>query len=84
MKITEPELIQIIATALECDPTSLNATSALGHHYNWDSFGQLSIMVELEDKYKIEINEDNISKLITFKNILNYLNQIDEKSDVVA
>jgi acyl carrier protein len=84
MEITESELIQVIATALECKPISLNENSALGHHYNWDSFGQLSIMVELENKYKIEINEENITKLVTFKNIFNYLNHIDKKGDLVV
>ncbi|WP_421940333.1 acyl carrier protein [Pedobacter sp.] len=73
MNINQSEVLQIIATALECEPASLNLDSALGQHYNWDSFGHLSIMVALENKYNIEISEENIVKLQSVNDILNFI-----------
>ncbi|MFC4210394.1 acyl carrier protein [Pedobacter lithocola] len=73
MNINQSEVLQTVAIALECEPESLNLTSALGQHYNWDSFGHLSIMVALEQKYNIEITEENIVRLQSLNDIMNFL-----------
>ncbi|MCZ4244151.1 acyl carrier protein [Pedobacter punctiformis] len=73
MNISQSEVLQTIAMALECEPESLNLNSALGQHYNWDSFGHLSIMVALEQKYNIEISEENIIRLQSVNDIINFL-----------
>ena len=67
------KIIQIIAKVLECDPTSLTLTSGLGRHYKWDSLGQVSIMVALEEHYGITVDDSNIEKLLTISQIISYL-----------
>ena len=56
----------LIAAALDCDPASLTATSALARHPKWDSFGHLRIMIQLEESYGVEINDETIRKYETF------------------
>ncbi len=71
--IDRNELIEVIALALDCPTASINFESGLGHHLNWDSLGHLCIMGALEDRYKIEINENNITKMLTVRDISEYL-----------
>jgi len=73
MNIEEAEIIQLISSALECDPTSLNSNSSTENTYNWDSFGHLSVVVAIEKEYDIKIDEDNIMKLMSVQDILTYL-----------
>ena len=68
-------IIKIIAEVLECDPTSLNLSSGLGRHYKWDSLGQVSIMVALEEHYGITVDDSNIEKLLTINQIIHYLEE---------
>jgi acyl carrier protein len=56
----------LVATALDCDPASLTATSAIARHPKWDSFGHLRIMLQLEAHYGVEITDANIRKFETF------------------
>jgi acyl carrier protein len=56
----------LVATALDCDPASLNTTSALARHPKWDSFGHLRIMIQLEESYGVAIDDTNIRKYETF------------------
>jgi len=56
----------LVAAALECDPESLTATSAIARHPKWDSFGHLRIMIQLEESYGVEINDTNIRKYESF------------------
>ena len=75
-----PKLASIIAAVLECDSSTLSLNSGLSHHELWDSLKHVEIMVTLEEKCNIEINENNIGKLITIEKILKYINEgiIDE------
>ena len=47
-KITQPEVIAIIETALEMKSGLLNETTRSEEVENWDSLGQLSILVALD------------------------------------
>jgi acyl carrier protein len=64
--MSRPAPRALVAAALECDPESLTATSALARHPKWDSFAHLRIMIQLEESYGVEINDTNIRKYETF------------------
>ena len=64
MTLPPPE--ELLAAALRCSPESILPGSALGVHPNWDSFGHMSLMLELEKHYGIEISDDTIRKYETF------------------
>ena len=64
--MNRPDPRTLVATALDCDPASLNPTSGLARHPKWDSFGHLRIMIQLEQSYGVEINDSSIHKYETF------------------
>jgi acyl carrier protein len=61
--------IELIATALECNPSSIVPGSGLDHHPNWDSFGHLAVMVALEKYYGITIDDSTIRQFESFQAI---------------
>ena len=75
----DKELLELIASALECNPQSLTPEMGLGKHYKWDSLGHVAIIVAIECKYGIEINERNIGQTLNFSDlktlIQNYANK---------
>jgi len=75
MNITDKEIIQLIAEALNCSTSGLTPESGLGTHYEWDSLGHVNIMVAIEKKYGIEINDSNIEKLMSVMDIKKFLEE---------
>jgi len=73
MNVIKTELKDVIAKALECDVESIHDDAGLSNHYNWDSLGQLAIMVALEEKYHIDINEHNANQFLSLAQIIKYL-----------
>lgn len=75
----DKDILKIIAVALECDPQSITPEMGLGKHYKWDSLGHVAIIVAIENKYDIEINDSNITQTLNFsdlkKLIQNYANK---------
>lgn len=69
----DQDLVKLIASALECEENSINPEMGLGKHFNWDSLGHVAIMTELEGRYNIEIDDDNISQLLNFSDIKEYI-----------
>jgi len=74
MRVTFDEVCQLIAQTFECDVAQLSLESGLGHHYSWDSLGHVSLMVALEEKYNVTIDETNIADLHNVEQILHFLN----------
>ncbi len=54
--------IEFVAIALECEATELDPDSKIYSHPNWDRLAQLSIMMVLEQKFKIEATETTNEK----------------------
>lgn len=70
-KITQPDVIAVIEKALELQPGSLSESTCADEIENWDSLGQLSILVALDklcDGKIANINEiaeaDSIEKIL--------------------
>ncbi len=67
MNLLTPE--QLLASALRCSPDAINSESALAVHPNWDSFGHMSVMLELEKHYGIEVSDETIRHFETYEAI---------------
>ena len=65
----DSKLVEIVASALNCDSSTLSENSGLGKHYRWDSLGHIAIMGALENHYGLEISSDNVEKLTSLKGI---------------
>ena len=79
MNNIDKELVKLIASALECEESSITQDVGLGKHYNWDSLGHVAVMTALEEKYNIEIDDNNISELLNFSDIKEYICQYAKK-----
>jgi acyl carrier protein len=46
----------------------------------WDSLRHLNLIVELEEKFEISFEPEEIAEMITFKKVISYINQkLDNK-----
>jgi acyl carrier protein len=54
------QMRDLIAEYLKLPPTQLSDTAGLGETPGWDSFTQLSIMIELEQRFGIPITDETI------------------------
>ncbi|MBF0247643.1 MAG: acyl carrier protein [Alphaproteobacteria bacterium] len=51
---------ELVAEALGCRPETLRPDSGLNNHPMWDSFGQLNVMMALEENYGVPVDDDSI------------------------
>jgi acyl carrier protein len=76
---------EIVANALSCSRTSLSMDSARYRDHGWDSFGHLKIIIALEEAYGIRIDNDEIERYATMKEIHQLYEQIrlgdDQRDD---
>ena len=71
----------IVAKALEISVNEIDENSAMGKTPNWDSLNHVSVIVELENSYGIQIPNEDIEKYTTMKSIIELY---DEKSGNVS
>jgi len=62
--------IDMVATVLNCEPSTLSLESGIMTHPGWDSFAQIEIMVYLSEVHAIEIDDKNIEKYSNLKSII--------------
>ena len=75
-KITQSEVIAIIKTALEIKSGLLNETTRSEEVENWDSLGQLSILVALDKLFDGKIaNLTEMAEADSMPKILDILKQ---------
>ncbi len=73
MDILTTKLKAIISEALDCDENSIDEHSGLGRHQEWDSLGQVVIIVSIEKYFSIKIKDEQIERLLTFVDLREYL-----------
>lgn len=66
--LTSP--FDIVAKALEISVNEVDENSAMGKTPNWDSLNHVSLIMELENSYGIQIPNEDIEKYITMKTII--------------
>jgi acyl carrier protein len=75
-KITQPEVIEIMEKALEMKSGLLNETTRSEEVENWDSLGQLSILVALDKLFDGKIaNLTQMAEADSMPKILDILKQ---------
>ena len=76
MKISEIELKQIIAKALNIKVSQVTENLNSNKLEEWDSLGQLSIISSLDKKFKGKIDLSKFSNLDNYKDIKKKLKKI--------
>ncbi len=84
MKSTEglPNPFNVVAKALGCSSSSLSMDSAIYKDHGWDSFGHVSVIMELENAYGISIDDEVIEKYVTMRAIQQLYEQILQGGDL--
>ena len=74
-KITESEAITMITTVLNEKSVILKRNTELESVGSWDSLGVLLLMSELDERFSISLNEDQIEHMATVGDIVDYMAQ---------
>lgn len=69
-----------LAEALQTPIETITPELALGDLPQWDSMGHMEVMMLLEQKFNIEINNETITALVSVPAICEYLTKKEETS----
>ena len=69
----DAQLRKIFAKLFPVDPADLADDARRGELEGWDSLGILALMAALDEKFDINLNEDDIGKLTTVGSIIDLL-----------
>ena len=72
-------IIEIIAHNLNLDPKMVEASASdlsFSKTNGWDSLAHLSIMTDLEDEFNVEIDIDDMEKLVSVSDISDYISSL--------
>jgi acyl carrier protein len=64
---------QMIAEELSVDPSEVKPESRLVEDLRADSLNIVELVMELEQQFDIEIPDDDMPKLVTVQDIVNYV-----------
>jgi acyl carrier protein len=73
--MTEKQLISIVAQILSVESSLITEDSGIGNPQEWDSFAQISIMLEVEREIIHKFSPEEISENSKIKDILNLINE---------
>lgn len=68
---SKPEAYKLVSSALGCTTDSLSLSSGMYNHPDWDSFGHLQIILEIERQFEIQISDDEVLKYSSMEEIIN-------------
>lgn len=74
----ENEIRAIIAKIIEVDEDKIKLDTPLTEELGADSMQALEIMVALDKKYKVSINEVDLPKMTTLQNIINIISELSK------
>jgi len=74
-RMTEKQLISIVAQILSVESSLITEDSGIGNPQEWDSFAQISIMLEVEREIIHKFSPEEISENSKIKDILNLINE---------
>lgn len=69
--IFEEEAYKLVSNALGCPVDFLSFSSGIYDHPDWDSFGHLQIILEIEHRFAIQITDEDILKYSSMEEIIN-------------
>jgi acyl carrier protein len=65
---------EILSDTLEIDIESITVDSSQSTIKEWDSLRHLNLIVEIEDKFNVSFEPEEIGEMTSVEKILNYLN----------
>jgi acyl carrier protein len=69
------EIKEIISRVFEIDLSEISDKSSQKDIVKWDSLQHLNLIVEIEDKYDISIEPEDISVMVTIEKIVEIINK---------
>jgi acyl carrier protein len=69
------EIKEIISRVFEIDLSEITDKSSQKDIVKWDSLQHLNLIVEIEDKYDISIEPEDISDMVTIEKIVEIINK---------
>jgi acyl carrier protein len=67
------EIRRLTAEVLRLPETDIPDGLSFGDVPQWDSLGHMDLLMALEERYKVELNEDLIADLLSLEAICQYL-----------
>ncbi|MDQ0174823.1 acyl carrier protein [Bacillus chungangensis] len=85
--MTKEEIFQIgkevILEKLAIKNSEIHLTSSLKNDLGADSLDVVELVMELEDKFELEIPDEDAKSFITVENVIDYIHRnIQEKSEI--
>ncbi len=72
----EQEVISIVAEQLGRDPSEVTADKSFFEDLDADSLDLTELVMTLEEKFEIEINDETAEKLKTVGDVIKFINSI--------
>jgi acyl carrier protein len=69
------EIKEIMSKVLEIDMSTISNNASQKEISKWDSLQHLNLIVEIEDKYDISIDPEDISVMVTIEKIVEVVNK---------
>ena len=69
-KSIEDTVIEIVGRVMDVPKSDINDDSSPNNIDAWDSLRHFNLVVELEESYGIEFNEDDIVEMLSVKSII--------------
>ncbi|MCC8368854.1 acyl carrier protein [Rickettsia endosymbiont of Polydrusus tereticollis] len=73
MNSVEQDVIEIVANTLGVKKDTISAESRLKEDLKADSLSTVELMMTIEAKYKIDISDEEASKILTVSDVVNYI-----------
>ncbi|WP_253308362.1 MULTISPECIES: acyl carrier protein [unclassified Rickettsia] len=73
MNSVEQDVIEIVAITLGVKKDTISAESRLKEDLKADSLSTVELMMTIEAKYKIDISDEEASKILTVSDVVNYI-----------
>ena len=73
MNSIENKLKKIFSTTFRIDEKYIKSSSNFKNIKKWDSLNHVKLILAIESKFKISIKPDDSVELLSYKEILNYL-----------
>ncbi len=70
-QLIEQKVIELITLALEVEPNTIQIHSSMDNTHQWDSMGNLKILVEVENYLQCQFELDELINIRTVKDWIN-------------
>jgi acyl carrier protein len=83
MNPIESEVIAIVAATLRVERNMITRDASLVHDLGADSLDWVSLMLALEDRFSLDIPDEDAAELLTVKQVTDYVTFALDARDVI-